>query len=163
MVEGNSSILSSNASAYEIIPRFPLLVAGVFVATALVQVEAALPFFGKDEAKEVPPSEELQRQNDEAKALLDKALAAKGEGHPDKAEDYLKDVTERYPLSSVSATAQFELGRILEEEQADQGLRRLSGVHREGPGERSLWRSDPPPIRAGQLGDERENAAHFSD
>jgi len=96
-------------------PRFPLLLIGVFAVAGLVRLEAALPFFGKDDKKEVPASEELQRQDDEAKALLDKALAAKSEGKLDKAEDFLKDITELYPLSANAATAQFELGRVLED------------------------------------------------
>jgi outer membrane protein assembly factor BamD (BamD/ComL family) len=73
-----------------------------------------LPFLNKDDKKEIPASEELDKQESEARALFEKAIALKNEGKPDKAENLLKDAIDRYPLTPTSATAQFELGRIHE-------------------------------------------------
>jgi len=92
----------------------PLLFTGIFLFAGPARTTAALPFFGKDEMKEVPASEELQRQEQESQALFQKALAEKEAGKLDKAEDILEDAIERFPLAPSAATAQFELGRVLE-------------------------------------------------
>ncbi len=93
----------------------PLAIAGLFSAIGLNPSHADLPF-RKGEMKEVPASEELQRQDAEAKALLDKAISAKNDGKLDKAQGILKDAIADYPLTSTVAVARFELGRLYEAE-----------------------------------------------
>ncbi|RFC43828.1 MAG: Tetratricopeptide (TPR) repeat [Verrucomicrobia bacterium] len=94
-----------------------LAIAGLCSLIALSPARAERRLFGKGEMKEVPASEELQRQDGEAKVLLDKAIAAKNGGKLEKAEDLLKDVAELYPLTSSTGVARFELGRVYEEQE----------------------------------------------
>jgi outer membrane protein assembly factor BamD (BamD/ComL family) len=96
-------------------PLAPLALAGLCSVLGLLPSSAELPF-RKGEMKEVPASEELQRQDAEAKALLDKAISMKNDGKLEKAEDLLKDAIDRYPLTSTAAVARFELGRVYEAE-----------------------------------------------
>ncbi|MBU6301255.1 MAG: tetratricopeptide repeat protein [Verrucomicrobia bacterium] len=95
----------------------PFALAGLCLVLGLLPSRADRRFFGKGEMKEVPASDELQRQDGEAKALLEKALAAKGQGKLEKAEDLLKDVAELYPLTPSTSVARFELGRVYEDQE----------------------------------------------
>lgn len=97
-------------------PLLSLAMAGLVSIAALHPAAAGRPFFGKGDMKEVPATEELQRQETEAKALFDGAIAAKNEGKLSKAEDLLRDAIERYPLTSTASVAQFELGKVHEED-----------------------------------------------
>ncbi len=96
---------------------FPSALAVALLAVAPAgSASAVLPFLKKGDLKEVPASEELTRQDNDARAMLDEAMAAKAGGKPDKAEDALKTVIERYPLTKTAATAQFEMGKLREEQ-----------------------------------------------
>ncbi|MEQ1842761.1 MAG: tetratricopeptide repeat protein, partial [Verrucomicrobiales bacterium] len=92
----------------------PFLLAGILAVSGPGRAAAGLPFFGKDKMKEVPASEELVRQDTDAKALLEKAVAAKTENKLGTAEDILETLIEKYPLTASAATAPFELGRVHE-------------------------------------------------
>ncbi len=89
-----------------------LALAGAF--TIVGNRAQALPFvdlFAKD-LEQVPATEELRRQEDEARAKLNEALALEAR-RPGKALDEHQSIVRRYPLTTAAAMSQYKIGELL--------------------------------------------------
>ncbi len=74
----------------------------------------ALPFIDlfKSDLERVPASDELRRQEDEARVKLNKALDYERQGKAGKALDAHKGIVRSYPLTTAAAMSQFKVGEL---------------------------------------------------
>ena len=95
--------------------NFPVRVAAIAAAIGVSLGNAgALPFvdlFEKDLGN-VPPTAELRKQEDEARAKLNAALELESRGRSGKALDAHRDVVKKYPLTTAASMSQFKVGEL---------------------------------------------------
>lgn len=95
--------------------RFPVRVAAMAAALCFTMGEvSALPFvdlFEKDLSR-APASDELRRQEDEARSRLNAALQMEARGRSGKALDEHRAIVKKYPLTTAAAMSQFKVGEL---------------------------------------------------
>lgn len=91
--------------------------AALVAVIALSSVSSwALPDFFKKDTSRVPATNELRRQEDIARAELDRATELENRGRSSKALDLHRNVVRKYPLTTAAAMSQFRMGEIYQSE-----------------------------------------------
>ncbi len=88
-----------------------ILAAGLVFGLAPTAPAGFLDLF-KDDLESIPASSELKRQEDAARADLNRALELEAQGREKKALDIHKNVVKKYPLTTAAAMSQFKKGQI---------------------------------------------------
>lgn len=77
---------------------------------------AVLGLFEDDKPTEAPSETELAQQEEAAQSMLAQGKKYLADGKNGKAKDVFEKVSEKYPLTSAASSCQFELARLLEED-----------------------------------------------
>ena len=92
-----------------------ILAAGLVFGLAPSAPGGFLDLF-KEDLNSIPASAELKRQEDAARADLNRALEFEAQGRDSKALAIHKDVVKKYPLTTAAAMSQFKKGQIYQKE-----------------------------------------------